>query len=1241
MRTRPGLLAVPAVLVAMTALCMTPSPAATAADAPSARSSAQITDAHQVTLVTGERIKVDEYSDGTLAGTVLPGDDGVAANIATLQLGKDLYAIPESAQPYIAADRLDRELFNLTKLIAFGYDDEHRTSTPLIATYGAGAGDETAAPEGSVVKTSLPSIDGVALGASKKQARTFWEAVDDDRTKTASTRPVLADGIKKIWLDKPVKVALDKSVPQIGAPEAWAKGFDGKGVKVAVLDTGIDATHPDVADRIKGTKNFTTDPDAVDHHGHGTHVAATVAGSGAASGGKNKGVAPAADLYIGKVLNDKGSGSDSEIIAGMQWAVDQGADIVSMSLGSSEAGDGTDPMSQAVNDLTASSGTLFVIAAGNSGPGDTTVGAPGAADSALTVGAVDKSDKLASFSSRGPRRDDFAVKPEITAPGVGIVAARAAGTTLGTPVDANYTALNGTSMATPHVAGAAAILKQRHPDWDADHLKQVMVGTAKPGAYTAYEQGGGRVDVPRTLDATLYSSPAVVSAGVVSSNGSPVTKKVTYTNSGDTARTVNLGLSASGPFGGAVPAGTFQLGSDRLTVPAGGTAETTVTVNPQTVDGAVTARITATADSGEVTRTTVGATMQPPGFDLTVKAIDRRGDPSHLGQYAWVYNGETGFFREISLFRSSYTMRVPAGRYFVMGLVQTPDSGGLLAGSLTLAGSPEVAVDGPATVTLDAREGRKIDVRTPKVSEAHGFKLGFMYLPKGGPGLQVMFGMGGTGVDEAYAVPTPEVTEGAFDLIYSSRRYAPIIRASYQDGTPLPLMRGSFTANYDGHTKLRAVNTGAAGPAELEGLDLRGKLAVIQRTAGVKMIDQVDAVAAKGATAAVMLSYTPGPFVAPFSPGTTPIPVYGLGADTGRTLVDAIAAGESRIELRGVAASPYVYNVAYRHQGSVPQDPHVDVTRENSAVYKADYPTASDGTPVGDTQPAFWPYTPGSIDVVDWFTAPLSREEWYSVGDGPDEFSQVRWIHSYCPDVTKIVHTLNDGLRYHARGERVSTTWLAPGNGPASAEYATAFREGDRFGLSIRDMGDTDPTHSGVYQATGDTARSRLYRGDELLADQSRFLNTSVPVGAGRDRYRLTIDTSHGPWFPLSTTTSTTWGFESARPSEGSESLPLLWPRFDFGTDEHNTRRGGVTGLFGLRIVPQAGASIGRLTDVEVSASSDDGATWKKLPLDREHGSYQARVRNPETGFVSVRVRAEDSHGNTVEQTLIRAYAVR
>ena len=124
-----------------------------------------------------------------------------------------------------------------------------------------------------------------------------------------------------------------------------------------MLDTGYDPTHPDLKDRVVTSANFTPDATVTDGNGHGTHVASTVGGSGAASAGKRKGVAPGADLMVGKVLADGGYGEDSWVLAGMVWAVDQGADVVSMSLGG-DTDDGTHPLSRAVDELSAASDTL-------------------------------------------------------------------------------------------------------------------------------------------------------------------------------------------------------------------------------------------------------------------------------------------------------------------------------------------------------------------------------------------------------------------------------------------------------------------------------------------------------------------------------------------------------------------------------------------------------------------------------------------------------------------------------------------------------------------------------------------------------------------------------------------------------------------------------------------------------------------------------------------------------------------
>src|SRR5699024_2901950 len=191
----------------------------------------------------------------------------------------------------------------------------------------------------------------------------------------------------------------------------------------------------------------------------------------------------------GKVLGDDGSGQVSWVISGMEWAA-QHADIINMSLSDKTPSDGTDPMSQALNELSAETGALFVVAAGNAGM-EESIGSPSAADAALTVGNVDKSDQLAIISSMGPRIGDMAIKPDLAAPGVDITAARSQYTGSG---DSDYMSMSGTSMATPHVAGAAAILKQKHSDWTGTEIKHAMMSTTKQlDDYKPYQVGTGRL----------------------------------------------------------------------------------------------------------------------------------------------------------------------------------------------------------------------------------------------------------------------------------------------------------------------------------------------------------------------------------------------------------------------------------------------------------------------------------------------------------------------------------------------------------------------------------------------------------------------------------------------------------------------------------------------------------------------------------------------------------------------------
>ena len=315
-----------------------------------------------------------------------------------------------------------------------------------------------------------------------------------------------SEAVEQIWLDLPVQAWLDVSVPKIATTQVWNAGFKGTGIKVAVVDTGIDASHPDFVGRIKAAKSF-VDDDPADGNGHGTHVAGIVAGSGAKSGGKYIGVAPEADLYIAKVLRADGGGSMSGVMAGIEWAVlDQQVQIVNLSLGSSGSCDGTDALSTLCDEAVTQAGVVICAAAGNEGPEPRTVGSPGCARFVITVGAVDDADKMASFSSRGPTADNR-IKPDIVYPGVRITAAQAEGTALGPVVEEGYISISGTSMATPHASGVAALMLQANPKLSAEQLKTEMLAAAIDLGLDANDQGVGRADANQSYLNAINVSP--------------------------------------------------------------------------------------------------------------------------------------------------------------------------------------------------------------------------------------------------------------------------------------------------------------------------------------------------------------------------------------------------------------------------------------------------------------------------------------------------------------------------------------------------------------------------------------------------------------------------------------------------------------------------------------------------------------------------------------------------------------
>lgn len=405
---------------------------------------------------------------GSVGGTVVPFSVGAASDRLCDELLQVLStADPDEAVPVIVL--LDR----------------HRSAVELAERVGA-----------FPIKYEYQIIPGFAADLSPEQIRQLGQN----------------PAIRRVEFDRLVYTALDSAGQYFGVAQARAdfgvtgdrdgseNSYSPADVVIAVIDTGIDAGHADLQGKVIGWRDWVGNrPAPYDDHGHGTHVAAIAAGAGAANPAY-KGVAPGAALIGLKVLNAMGSGSLSNVVAALDWAVTNrhvyGIDIINMSLGTSGSSDGTDSVSQAVNAATAA-GITVVVAAGNSGPNSRTVGSPGAAAGAITVGAMADPGKngfyLASFSSRGPTRDGR-LKPDLVAPGVGIMAARAGSGN-------GYIAYSGTSMAAPFVAGVAALLLAADPELSPAAVRVILQETAPDWGPVGPDNdyGVGRLDAYAAL----------------------------------------------------------------------------------------------------------------------------------------------------------------------------------------------------------------------------------------------------------------------------------------------------------------------------------------------------------------------------------------------------------------------------------------------------------------------------------------------------------------------------------------------------------------------------------------------------------------------------------------------------------------------------------------------------------------------------------------------------------------------
>ncbi|MFF4560505.1 S8 family serine peptidase [Streptomyces sp. NPDC001435] len=1158
-----------------------------------------------VTLVTGDKVTVTDLGQGKRTVTVArpPGATGA---VRTQTADGDITVVPDEALPYLRAGTLDRRLFDVSGLIRQGLADGKTDELPLIVTYGKGARAVT--PRGAERTRTLASLRGAALAADK--GRTFWRSFTGH------------GGLDKVWLDGRVKADMAESNAQIGTSAAWDAGLTGKGVTVAVLDTGVDASHPDLAGRVGATRSFVDGQEVADRNGHGTHVTSTVGGSGAASDGKEKGVAPGATLAVGKVLSDQGSGSESQIIAGMEWAArDVHARIVSMSLGSTEASDGTDPMAQAVNTLSRETGALFVVAAGNTGA-PSSIGSPGAADAALTVGAVDADDRAAYFTSAGPRYGDNALKPDISAPGVDILAARsqlAAGS-------GYYTSMSGTSMATPHIAGVAALLAEEHPDWTGARLKDALMSTSKRLDESAYVLGAGRVSVPDAVEADVT---ATGSADLGFYNwpydaNKPVTRTVTYANSSDAQ--VELSLSVQG-----APDGVAALADTTLTVPAHGTAATTVTGDGSKAPvGTTSGQIVAAVAGTPVAHTVFGLVKEEERYTLTVHVKDRDGTPAPADLTVQrLAEGDDPFPARVGD-SGTLKLRLRPGTYTLASFLDVRGSHGADSLGLGFLAAPETILDRDREVTLDGRTLREVKAAVKRRAETRQLIMEYDRKANGAD----LFGavMVPMTYDSVFAAPTEKVTRGSFEYRTVWRLGKPLLEV---EGIGEAVVQPGGTL-IEGRRRLPLVDVGD-GPFT----KVAGKAVLAHLADGADPAALARAAQDAGAEALFVTDDAPGRLMA----------WWGTDDNADRPLqiatVNAADAARLRaagtVDMTGTRNSPYMYDLSEGHRGAVPDR---DLTYRPSGRQLAALDVKFHAVrPVSGGEFRYsitdsFPIGLGFQERVDY---PAERTDYVSTGRGQ------LWHESVAVGDGTLEE--RSGLVRYTGGSHPTLNWFRPvwhpwlGTGLGWGQQ----RAGNQIQLNTPGWGDSGPDHTGFGDVwsddTGMTQYTEVYL-DGTLVDRRQSSGAYVwDAPADEHTYKAVTDTTlDADRWGLATRGHAEWTFRSAAtPQDRWTYLPLINLAFDVDTDLAGDVRGGSRVPIGLSAQYVANASgTGTLGGGRLEVSYDDGTTWQTVRLTGGAACWHGTLTVPRAAeHVSLRASASDDRGGKVTQEVIRAVGVR
>ena len=1206
------------------------------------------------TLITGEKVNAIVNSQGGLSGIRLAGASGEERMTSVFSRGGNVYVIPQTAQELVDNHMLDMELFNLTKLHASGYDDASTEQLPVIVEYHKGTLQGPAVPNvlpGTSLNGELEIIDSAAISIAKDQA-------------TGVMQQLLADSsVEGVWLDAMVQShdsakaeTLTPTVPLTGAYGKYANLFNGQGVKVAVLDTGYDIEHPDLAGKVVASQAFVYPASIDDLAGHGTHVASTIAGTGAASNGKWVGVAPGAELIIGKVLGDTGSGSTSGILNGMIWAVDSGADIVSMSLGGySTACDG--PLVDAVEAL--SDQALFVISAGNSYTRES-IGVPGCAPSALTVGAIDRDNNTAIFSSRGPSPDGHSAKPDIASQGVDVVAGAVGGQGA-----LAYTSMSGTSMAAPHVSGGAAIVLQARPELTPKELKQVLTSSVVDTNAHVLEQGAGPMDVNRAVVQSVIAAPNLELGHFEYEGNTDIHyTQVSLRNISDADVELKVRMELIGEDGKTqLPATLAGLGVKTVVVPANGEVSVPVWIDPSvalrnSAYGSITGRIKGQSVGKQDVQLTVPFSfwIEQPMVKLTVSALDRFGLAADTPSKFYIMNAEDEWASYSTFADGTRTLTIPKGEYSVVANIMTfdnPKSGGLVESAAMMAKLGQ-KLDSDTQMVFDASQATKVEFKTDKPISNQGFAFGFTYALDDNKVAQAgAYELAPDYVNDIYGW-----SQGRDDRLMtfvSTRAFAPEAALTTDSGMQIDYIKPGAALSFNGTGSAELAYAGVIDySTDWSQVEVAGKVALVDVPYYITT-SLVTQLMNKGATG--LLVNRPGTDgrYKPSLLGTPKVPVAMITANTADMLKEELDKGAVTLNWSGTAPeyTPYAYSLNHVTKGAVDSG-LIRVHDHKLGRVDASYYSTNDVRPGWTDVMASMGalrefYSSGSPQML---MLPTKRTEYFSVDDN------ISWTNVVMgASVINSQGALFDGPRQYVAGEHEQTSWFKAARGATLYTSGTPLvnRMTNQLRWAIPAYGDA-AGHDGVSGYNGSYSYAIAVNGESTT-----LINGMLELGDETNEITYLVNYYQrgvaSGYESMGSEYMTQFTFQTDVETQGSQ--PILVPHIDLPLAMDNTFAAHKPMSFNVSGVMDRQSQVDlsevkvrysygnecrllRYTYCETTNRVDLGA-MQDANVEQVNGQWVATIPNDTDAgnYVHLHIEMMGQNGSSVTQTVVRAYQVK